>query len=198
MDRIEYYIARVLFELFRRIPFSFVKYIGHFIAFITQYVIRYRCDIILSNLKRALPEKPEKELMKIRKEVYLNFSFLWIEWLQSWRFDKNFSEKNCSTENWDVLENAVKQKKGLVIFSGHIGNFEWMARHVQHHFGQVTGIMRRMHNKLINDFSVAYRKELGFGVIYTDGACEPKPGPGGVGEVIFEKGSSRELSQGYR
>jgi ribonuclease HI len=35
-------------------------------------------------------------------------------------------------------------------------------------------------------------------VIYTDGACEPNPGPGGIGAVIFEKGERRELSQGYR
>lgn len=35
-------------------------------------------------------------------------------------------------------------------------------------------------------------------VIYTDGACEPNPGTGGIGAVIFEKGTRRELSQGYR
>ena len=43
--------------------------------------------------------------------------------------------------------------------------------------------MRRMHNKDINDFAVKFRKDLGFGVIYTDGAFKnslklifPEPG----------------------
>ena len=34
--------------------------------------------------------------------------------------------------------------------------------------------------------------------IYTDGACEGNPGPGGIGAVIFDTGNRRELSQGYR
>jgi ribonuclease HI len=33
---------------------------------------------------------------------------------------------------------------------------------------------------------------------YTDGACEPNPGPGGVGVVLSHKTSQRELSRGYR
>lgn len=33
---------------------------------------------------------------------------------------------------------------------------------------------------------------------YTDGACEPNPGPGGVGVVLLYKGSRREISRGYR
>jgi ribonuclease HI len=35
-------------------------------------------------------------------------------------------------------------------------------------------------------------------VIYTDGACEGNPGPGGIGAVIFESGTRREISQGFR
>jgi len=33
---------------------------------------------------------------------------------------------------------------------------------------------------------------------YTDGACEPNPGPGGVGVVLLSKGTRRELSRGFR
>lgn len=33
--------------------------------------------------------------------------------------------------------------------------------------------------------------------IYTDGACEPNPGPGGYGVVLLYGGKKRELSQGY-
>jgi ribonuclease HI len=35
-------------------------------------------------------------------------------------------------------------------------------------------------------------------VIYTDGACDGNPGPGGYGVVMLYEGSSREVSQGYR
>jgi len=33
---------------------------------------------------------------------------------------------------------------------------------------------------------------------YTDGACEPNPGPGGVGVILLHKTSHREFSRGYR
>lgn len=172
MDKIEYYLVRGLFEIFKRIPFPIVRYVGHFFAFVTQYILRYRREVVEGNLRRAFPEFSEPQITRTMRDVYLNFSFLWIEWLQSWRFDKKFIEKNCTVENFDVLEAAAGEKKGMILYSGHIGNFEWIAGYVQHFFGQVTGIMRRMHNKYINDFAVSYRKQLGFGVIYTDGAFE--------------------------
>lgn len=34
--------------------------------------------------------------------------------------------------------------------------------------------------------------------IYTDGACEPNPGPGGIGVVLLDKGGEEQFSQGYR
>jgi len=35
-------------------------------------------------------------------------------------------------------------------------------------------------------------------IIYTDGACEPNPGPGGIGVVLLVEGGEEQLSQGYR
>jgi ribonuclease HI len=35
-------------------------------------------------------------------------------------------------------------------------------------------------------------------IIYTDGACEPNPGPGGYGVVLLVDGNRKELSGGYR
>src|SRR5512140_1009347 len=35
-------------------------------------------------------------------------------------------------------------------------------------------------------------------VIYTDGGCDPNPGPGGYGIVLLHSGKSRELSGGFR
>jgi ribonuclease HI len=35
-------------------------------------------------------------------------------------------------------------------------------------------------------------------VIYTDGACQGNPGPGGYGAVIIESARRKEISGGYR
>jgi ribonuclease HI len=34
-------------------------------------------------------------------------------------------------------------------------------------------------------------------IIYTDGACEPNPGPGGIGVVLLLNGDEERFSQGY-
>src|SRR4030065_2320248 len=35
-------------------------------------------------------------------------------------------------------------------------------------------------------------------IVYTDGACDPNPGPGGYGVVVIEGSNRKELSGGYR
>ena len=35
-------------------------------------------------------------------------------------------------------------------------------------------------------------------IIYTDGGCDPNPGPGGYGVVLSYAGRRKELSGGYR
>lgn len=35
-------------------------------------------------------------------------------------------------------------------------------------------------------------------IVYTDGACDPNPGPGGYGVVVIEGSRRKELSGGYR
>ena len=172
MKKLEYYIVVIFFSIFKRIPFGLVKYIGLFLAFLSQYVIRYRTKLVRENLRRAFPEYDENKIRQLIKEVYINFTYLWVEWLQSERFTWEFAQKNCVVENFDVVDRAVAQNKGLVLFSGHLGNFEWVARYVQHRHGKLTGIMRRMHNRDINDFAVRFRQGLGFGVVYTDGAFQ--------------------------
>ena len=111
MKKIEYILVVILFALFTRIPFAIVKYIGLILAFITQYIIRYRPNLVKENLRRAFPDYDEAKIKQITTEVYINFTYFFVEWLQSRRFTKEFAEKNSIIENFEIVGEAVAKGK---------------------------------------------------------------------------------------
>jgi len=77
-----YYIVYPLLYLVSLLPFFILYGISDFFAWLLYAVIKYRKDIILSNLRIAFPEKTEKERIKIAKQFYRYFTDTMIESLK--------------------------------------------------------------------------------------------------------------------
>ena len=173
MEKLEYFLVRLLYVIFRLIPHNMGQNISNFMAFIVERVIRYRRKIIMDNLKSAFPEKQIKEINSIKKDVYKNFIALWAEVLQSWRLNPQYFKNNWQINNWEVIEDAVSENKGMILISGHMGNFEWLGFFIASVIDTPTyAIMKEIRNPYINDFMVKNRKNNGIDLIYTGRAMK--------------------------
>jgi len=152
MWQIEYILVRTLYVLVALIPFSWGGVISRLLAFITRNIFLYRRRIVRSNLNRAFPEFTSRQLDEIEREVYRNFMMLWIEILQNFRLSLEFFARHFKVYNWDVVEQARQQNKGIIFLSSHFGNYEWVGGYIGHSVPDFYVITQRIKNPKVNAF----------------------------------------------
>ena len=74
-----YYLVYGILYLFSLLPMRVLYIISDGFFFLTYHVIRYRRDVVMSNLTIAFPEKSEEEKKIIAKKFYQHFIDNFIE-----------------------------------------------------------------------------------------------------------------------
>lgn len=104
------------------LPLRVLYFFSELAFFIVYHVAGYRKEVVLKNLKIALPEKTDAERENIAKKFYRNFIDNFIETIKLISADKKFIEKHF-VGNTQVLYNLHKQGKKCQVHLGH--NFNW-------------------------------------------------------------------------
>ena len=172
MHTVEYILVKFFFFLFSHISINSGKRIAYLMYILVSRVIRYRRKVIKENLHliygQNLPA-PETELIN---EIYKNFVYLWMEFLQNRRLGIEPIDDRFVVHNMELVDEALRQGRGLILMSGHFGNFEWLGQYLGLKGYKVSGIAKPQHNKRVNDLIVQNRTQFGVGVIYTTTAMK--------------------------
>jgi Kdo2-lipid IVA lauroyltransferase/acyltransferase len=88
------------------------------------YILRYRRDIVMNNLRIAFPEKTEKERTRIAKKFYHNLVDTFIETIKMVTASDKFIQKRFRG-NWDVVNKLKPGGRKIHLHLGHNFNWEW-------------------------------------------------------------------------
>jgi KDO2-lipid IV(A) lauroyltransferase len=119
-----YYFVYPLLYLVSLLPFFILYGISDFFAFLLCYVIKYRKDVVLGNLKIAFPEKTDAERKKIAKKFYQYFTDTMIESLKFIFISKKQLLKR-STGTFDIINNLIDKGYSINLMAGHQFNWEY-------------------------------------------------------------------------
>lgn len=106
-------------------PFWLLYRLSDCLYFILLYVLKYRKNVILDNLRNSFPEKSEKEIQKILKSYYQYFCDLVLETFKSLTISKKEALKRFQIPDKTLFEELYSQNKSLVVIMGHYSNWEW-------------------------------------------------------------------------
>ncbi|MEO0292810.1 MAG: lysophospholipid acyltransferase family protein [candidate division WOR-3 bacterium] len=160
------------FLLFKFLAFSLPKGLGDLLArgfarFSYTFIYRKGIKNHLSNLKEIFKDKTEKELLYISKKAGINLSLCLYEQLLMGGFlNKRNFRKFLKGENIYNLYKAFKERKGVVILTGHLGNYEWGAALMCYLGFPVAGISIEYRTELIKNIYEKNRKKVGMKVFY--------------------------------
>lgn len=118
----------ILFRAFlvlSRLPLALLYIISDVIFLFSYSILRYRRAVVRENLNKSFPEKGEKEIRKIEREFYLNFSDYIVETFKS--FTISYTELRVRVQhlNQQVFEDARNENKNVILLAGHIFNWEF-------------------------------------------------------------------------
>lgn len=130
-----------------------------------------RKDVALANLKMCFPEKGSDEIEAIIEKTYVNVATVFLEFLYFPKFTKeNIGEVlDFPDESRRLIRSALSRGKGLILISGHFGNWELGALAIGAFSSkQLTIIVHPFHNKAVDKFVNEYRSLLGNSTVPMD------------------------------
>ncbi|WP_183194450.1 lipid A biosynthesis lauroyl acyltransferase [Bartonella fuyuanensis] len=113
----------------------------------------YRHQITLANLRRAYPEKTEKELHAIAIEMWENVGRFLAEYIfldKIFDFDPHSDEPGfIEVKGTEIFEQLKSEKKPHIFFTAHTGNFELLPICAQSFGLSITVLYRPPNNPYI-------------------------------------------------
>jgi len=163
--------TRTILLFFGSIPLKIRKALFRTIFILFYHFSEKHRLITLHNLIRSFPEKNLPEITGIAKNVYLNLGTVAAEFFEiPYLTEENMSEW-VKFEGLENYTRALSKKKGILFYTGHLGNWELGGTCFGLQGMGVNVIYRALDNPLLEDFVAWFRTHTGHKVIPKGGAA---------------------------
>src|SRR5436190_177987 len=147
LHKLEFTLFRLVQWIVLALPFKSAGRIGSALGAGAYYALGSRRKIAMENLRFAFPGRPDGELRAIIKESFRNYGITLLEFLWFPNFSPTDLANIITIENPQLLTENVALGKGMILLSGHFGNWELIALGVAHLSGiPVTIIVQTQSN----------------------------------------------------
>ena len=166
-------IIKTLTMLVKPWPRSFVRFLGKPLGFLWWDLFGFRKKIVLDNLTKAFPEwSDEKKNTVGRNSVYMLMeNFFEIFLIPS--LNQKWLEKNVVFHGLENLDQALAEKKGVLLLSLHLGNGDLMANCLALKGYKVSIITKFFNSQLLNSLWFGVRSAQGVQCIPPHGEKTP-------------------------
>lgn len=124
---VEYILFLILAGIVRILGLQTSRRLSIVFAIVFYYIIPIRKQVTLKNLHKAFPEYSETEIKKIAFGSYKSFSITLVEMLYIPYMTREQIENAIYCENAELIQKYYKRNNGLILLSGHFGNWEYIA-----------------------------------------------------------------------
>jgi len=154
-------MIRISRWILSKLPFPVYYGIATIIYLIMFYIAGYRKSLVMKNLKNAFPEKPEKELKKIRKAFYKHLADYMVETVANFRMQLEDFNKRCKLTNIDLLDEYYEKGINVILAPGHYGNWEWFSHMVLRLRFTCSAIYKKQSSDFFNQLIYESRGRFG-------------------------------------
>ena len=160
--KLEYLLTRLIGLIARGLSLKALYFIGDRLGDLLFYVIKSRKKTALTNLKNVFGnEKSERELLRIVHLNYRHFGKMLLEFARIPKLSRKNILQQIPVYNQEILKQALKKERGVIVFSGHFGNWEYLAAAVAQIGPPMYAVFKEQKNLLVDSIIKKYRMDLG-------------------------------------
>ncbi|MEJ6951188.1 lysophospholipid acyltransferase family protein [Natronospora cellulosivora (SeqCode)] len=168
VNHILYIVFILLMKVICFLPLSISKKIPSILAFITYKLGSKRNKSVRENIKKAFPEYSIEECENLLKKVYYNFSMVLVEFMLLEKLSSTDLNNCISEEGKEYLGQVHNKDNGIILYTAHFGNWEWLGTYYAAQGNTITAIAKEQKNYLFDKKITEIRESKGAKVITKD------------------------------
>lgn len=162
----EVHLGYLLFKLWAfwvtHLSLESLEFYGEKLGTIAHSLLRKRRKTALNNLHLALgKEKTKEEIERICRDCFKNIGKDMMEISHFLDFENSFFKSFLKLEGRDHLDNALKEGKGVIALTGHLGNFPLMNVQLAKEGYPLSIVARDPENPKVAKMITSYRDAVG-------------------------------------
>ncbi len=172
----QYYGIRGSVAALRRLSFERASAIGESIGTLGYRPLGIRRAVVERQVGAAFPGLTQPEVERIARASYASLGRTTIETTLLPTYSREqILELVESTEGWEHVDRALAERRGLMIVTGHLGNWELGGSYVAARGIPLEAVARRMENPLFDAYLTETRRRIGMTVIHDADAVRRVP-----------------------
>lgn len=197
VDRLQYLGLRLASMAMHSFPIEANLQTAKFLGSLVYRIDRKHRDRSLGNLRRSFPELSDRHREKLARHSVQQLLMLFVEVLFTTRLIRiDTWARYVELENFtQVIELLMRPGRGVILLTGHYGNWEVLGYVLATLGFETTSIARRMDNPYVNDWLLGVRERQGQRIIDKNGATSEVTGilqhGGAVGFIADQNAGSK-------
>ena len=199
VDRLMYIGVRLVSAALHCFPVNTNLRTAQFIGDMMYLIDRKHRERAMHNLRRSFPEMTERQHQHLARQCMQQLVMLAVEVLFTTRLIRlDTWATYCRLENFDeVLRLLLKRGQGLIMLTGHYGNWEILGYVLATLGFETTSVARPLDNPYLNEWIMGVRERQGQRIVGKKGATtevtEVLERGGAVGFIADQNAGSKGI-----
>ena len=155
-------MMRLLLTLISKVPFAALYFVSDVFYLLNRYVIRYRYDVVRSNLRNAFPERSEGEINTLTEQTFRSLADLLVETIKGIGISRDELDRRMAITASSRVHELVNQGKPLIFLTAHYCNWEWLLLYSCMHLPHPLMVAYQpFHDQRFDEFMLEARTRFG-------------------------------------
>lgn len=125
MQKLGYGILKGIVYGFSSLPFWVLHRISDGLFVLLYYTGAYRKGVVKRNLRKAFPDKSEKEISQITRAFFRHFCDIMVESMKSFTISEKQIRERHGYTNPEIMEELIRKYGRAAMIGPHYNNWEW-------------------------------------------------------------------------
>jgi Kdo2-lipid IVA lauroyltransferase/acyltransferase len=174
--RAEYAALRGAVAAMERLSFRRAGVLGERIGRLGYWPLGIRRGVVERQLSAALPERSPEDIERIARETYAQLGRTSVETaiLPAYNAAEIVGLFE-DVQGWSIIEERLARGKGLILVTGHLGNWELGGAYLAARGLPIDVVARHMANPLFDRYLTRTRQQIGMEVVHDEEAVRRVP-----------------------